>query len=180
MKTRPVAALIMVLLIIAGCYIGGFKALSKLSNEVEQVFANGADNDGYSIQRDLDEILAQSYNLVTIAKNYYEENSAEIMSVLDSRNSLSKAETPSVKYNCNQKLYESITELYFKLKDEKTLTETHKKLAFQYYTEILSRNDTIMNDSYNETVRKYNKMLTGFPTSFISMILGFKPAELFS
>jgi hypothetical protein len=160
-------------------FFGGWRSLNKLKNETETIFYRGVSNDGYSIQGDLDTIIAQSFNLVTIAKNYINENDETIMDLLSARDILISALTPAEKYKANMKVSETAVILYDKLKSASGLTEIHKKLAAQDYTEILSRNSTIKNNGYNDAVRKYNLVIQDFPVSFIAPLVGVKPAELF-
>lgn len=135
--------------------------------------------DGYSIQSDLEIIIDQSFNLATIAKNYYDETDENITALLSARDSLSAAQTPSEKYTANDRLTETAANLYDKIRNAAGLTESHKKLAAQFYTEILSRNSTIKNNGYNTAARKFNAVLKSFPSSFIAPLTGIRPAEVF-
>lgn len=179
MRKRMVALLLMILMICSGVLIGTRKSLDELKNKTDKSFINGVENDGYSIQNDLEQITADSYNLYTVAKNYLTESDSFITGLLASRDALSDARTPSEKFIANEKLLEAVTALYYKIK-EAEMTETHSKLAAQFYTQILSCNSTIKNNSYNDEVRKYNSILESFPTRFVAPLIGVKPAELFA
>ncbi len=180
MRKRITALFLMVLMICTGVLIGSRRSLDKLREETDQVFFSGVLNDGYSIQSDLDKIIADSYNLYTVSKNYIGETDLLITGLLSARDELNKALTPSEKFKANEKLLEAVTSLYFKNREASALTESHANLAAQFYTEILSRNSTIKNDGYNDAARKYNAVLKSFPASLIAPLAGVKPVELFA
>lgn len=180
MRKRIAALLLMIVMICMGVLIGSRRSLEKLRDETDKVFFSGVFNDGYSIQSDLDKIIADSYNLYTVAKNYIGEADPLITGLLSARDELAKAVTPSEKFKANEKLLEAVTALYFKNKEASGLTESHSSLAAQFYTEILSRNSTIKNDGYNDAARKYNGVLESFPVLYIAPLTGIKPAELFA
>lgn len=180
MRKRITALLLMTVMICTGILIGSRRSLEKLRDATDQVFFSGVLNDGYSIQSDLDKITEDSYNLYTVAKNYIGETDPLITGLLSARDELTNAVTPSEKFKANEKLLEAVTALYFKNKEASGLTETHSRLAAQFYTEILSRNSTIKNDGYNDAARKYNAVLKSFPASYLAAFTGVKPAELFA
>lgn len=179
MRKRICAMLLMIVMVCTAVLSGGWRSLNKLKSETETVFFNGVSGDGYSIQGDLDMIIAQSFNLVTIAKNYFNENDETMTELLSARDALCAALTPAEKYKANMKATETAVTLYDKLKNASGFTEIHKKLAAQDYTEILSRNSTIKNNGYNDAARKYNSVIQDFPASFIAPLVGVRPAELF-
>lgn len=179
MRKRICAMLLMIVMVCTAVLFGGWRSLNKLKSETETVFYNGVSDDGYSIQGDLDMIIAQSFNLVTVAKNYFNENDATVTELLSARDALSDALTPAEKYKANMKLTETAVTLYDKFKSASGLTDIHKKLAAQDYTEILSRNSTIKNNGYNDAARKYNSVIQEFPASVIAQLVGTRPADLF-
>ena len=169
----------MVALIFGSVLLGTWRSLSALERELEVVFMRGVDGDGFSIQNDLVEIIAESYNLMTVAKKRMPEDSAEIAALAAARDALISAGSPTKKYAANLKVYEASTELYQKFKDAAGVTEADMNLAKRCYAEIQSRNDTMKNDGYNAEARKFNEKIKGVPAVFIAPLVGISPAELF-
>ncbi|MDD4773187.1 MAG: LemA family protein [Eubacteriales bacterium] len=180
MRKRITALLLMIVMIFMGILIGSRRSLERLRDETEKIFVDGVSGDGYSIQSDLDKILADSYNLYTVAKNYLSLTDPLMEELLSARQRLAESTDPSEKFNANESLLEAVTALYFKNKEAPGLTEAHAKLAAQFYTEIVSRNGTIKNDGYNEAARKYNGTLKNFPVSIIMTLIRVEPLELFA
>lgn len=179
MWKRIVAVIVMLLLIASAVLLGTQRSLSKMKRELDAVFENGVDGDGYSIQSDLDIIMDQSWNLLTVAGNYYSSDDERIMALKTAYTELSEAKTVGEKSAADRAVTEAVTVLYDALKNEPSLTDAHAKLIGQYYTEIQSRNQTIANDGYNDAARGYNEELSGFPAVFIAPLLGIEEAELF-
>lgn len=180
MRKRIIALLLMIVMICMGILMGNRRSLDKLRDETEKKFVNGMSGDGYSIQNDLDKILADSYNLYTVAKNNLNETDLLMKKMLSAREQLAESITPSEKFAANERLLEAVTALYYKNKEAPGLTEAQAGLAAQFYTEIISRNSTIKNDGYNDAARKYNGILKEFPVSLIKPLTRVEPLELFA
>ncbi len=173
------AVILMIILVIASSFIGTWRTFSKMKSDLDEMFINGIEDDGFSIQNDLNQIVFESFNLITVAKNYYPETDDSLILVSETRDNLISAQTPSEKYASNIKLTQAVTELYYKIKSTENIRDDYLNLAKQYYTEIQSRNDTMKNDGYNSEAKKFNDNLSKIPAVFFAPILGFDKAELF-
>ena len=74
LENKVLSILIMIILIAGGFWLGGYKSLSGLYNDVEKVFFTGEDGDGICIENDLSERAACAVNLVTVARKYVGES----------------------------------------------------------------------------------------------------------
>ena len=179
LKKRAVAVVLMVLMILAAVYLGTFKSLKKLEHNLETDFLQGVDRDGFSIQNDLDIIVAQCYDLLTVSKNYVSTDNEDYRALENARTQLQTAVTVAEKSQANDLVYSAFGTLYFKVKDDPAITDTHKRLIAQYYTEVQSRRDTIRGDGYNESARRFNDILSQFPVNLIYPLTGISKASTF-
>ena len=177
LKNRKTAALILALVVVLSALLGGWRSLSALSSDVEKAFTEG--EEGFSIQRDLNERMTQAVNLTAVAKRYLSPDDARITAVTDVRNALDAAKTPGEKYRANQQLSEAFSVLYYALEDM-DLTEKDKEYRGEFYGEMLSRNDTISRDPYNEKAGAFNETLRQFPANLIGKLFSVSPAELYA
>lgn len=178
LQNRMIAAVIMVLLIVVGMVAGTTRTLRDMRSDAQQVFYSGETGDGLGIQRDLDERVDLSYNLLTIAKKYMSETDWEIKAVEDARKGLEESYTPSEKYAANKKLTEAVTELYNVL-GEKELSESDERYRQRLHTDMNSRNDTIANDPYNKIATEFNEKLEAFPAKYFAQLTSVDKIDLY-
>ena len=179
-ENKAICLLLMVVLIAAGTWLGGYKGLSGLYGDVEDVFFVGEDRDGICIANDLSERVAAAQNLVTIANNY-PGVSAEAQSVSAASAGLSSvisARDITGMQRMNQELDTAMTSLYHALGTE-SLGEQHEKYRQKLYADFNSRGDTISHDPYNSYAQSYNDTLAGFPASLFAAITPVKDAVIF-
>lgn len=169
---HKLAVLLMAALIGASVFIGNWRTLSVLENDLETAFVSGVNGDGFSIQKDLDTVYTRSYDLLSAAKTALDPANPLIASVESDRDALQTADGPAAKYAACQDLLESVKSLYFAVLDP----SVPLKMA---YGDILSAAETMKLDGYNSLVLQYNSVFNGFPTRQIGTLLGFEPAELF-
>lgn len=181
LNNKAICLLLMVVLIAAGTWIGGYKGLSGLYADAESVFFTGEDRDGICIANDLSERAIAAANLVTIASNYAEvknealavtEASAELSAELSSTARDGRIAGLSER---NHKLDSAMTALYNAM-ENMNLTEQHEKYRQSLYAEFTSRGHTISHDPYNKYAQAYNETLQGFPASLLASITP-APAE---
>ena len=178
LENKAICLLLMVVLIVSGTWISGYRGLSRLYSRAEDVFFTGEDGDGICIANDLSERAIAAANLVTIASNYsgvkdaaaaVTEASAELSAELSATARDGRIARLSEK---NRKLDSAMTALYHALGEEQ-LTEQHEKYRQSLYADFNSRGDTISHDPYNTYAQGYNETLQGFPASLFA---SFTPA----
>ncbi len=179
LKSRKAAAAVMGLLILLSILFGSHRSLTALRGEVEDVFLNGAEGDGFCIQSDLEKQGNIAYNMVTIARHYYEESEPAVRAVLEARDALSGAGSIGEKAKAAKALTQGVTDLHDLLKRTE-LSEKDEKYPDRLYDEFRSGNDRISRDGYNEKAAEYNGILRQFPANVLGPLTGVKPAELFS
>ena len=179
LENKAICLLLMVVLIAAGTWIGGYKGLNGLYSDVESVFFTGEDGDGICIANDLTERAIAAANLVTIASNYsgvkdaaaaVTEASAELSAELKASSQFGGG--IALLAENNRKLDTAMTALYNAL-GEQQLTANHEKYRQSLYADFNSRGDTISHDPYNTYAQGYNETLQGFPASLFA---AFTPA----
>ena len=74
LENKGLALIIMIVLIIGGFWLGGYKSLAGLYDDVEKVFFTGEDGDGICIENDLSERAEAAVNMVTVARKYVGES----------------------------------------------------------------------------------------------------------
>ena len=117
LENKVLSILIMIILIAGGFWLGGYKSLSGLYNDVEKVFFTGEDGDGICIENDLSERAAAAGNMVTIARKYLGD-SQEVKALSDTTSALTatgKNRDIAARLSANQALDTAMTALYQRL-----------------------------------------------------------------
>lgn len=174
----PVAAIIMIAVIILSALFGCRRSLLKEQKTVENYFFNGIDGDGYSIQNDLETICATSVNMKTIASRYIEVTDPLITEMTNARQALTDAHTVSEKYTAAMNLYDAVTTLYNSL-DPNMMNSTDKGFRASLYDDITSAMQRISHNGYNDAAREFNSILESFPAKYIAKLVGIEPAQLY-
>ena len=180
LENKALSILIMIVLIAGGFWLGGYRSLSGLYNDVEKIFFTGEDGDGICIENDLSERAACAVNLVTGAKKYVGE-SAEVKELSDASAAMSTAaggNNISERLSADKRLETAMTALYRSLEDI-GLSEKDEAYRQRLYADFSSRGDTISHDPYNGYAQDYNETLSRFPASLISAVTPAKEAVIF-
>lgn len=177
-RNRVVAWTIALILVVASALLGSTLSLGSLRHTTDQMFYNGVQGDGQSIQSDLDSRMDNAYNLVTIARKYMDADDPSIQAVLTARSTLADAQAPSAKCAANTQLTEATGSLYQAL-GNLSLSTTDGNYRKRLYTNLTSANDTIAHDGYNDQAATFNQTLQGFPTAALSRVVGIAPLEYF-
>lgn len=184
LQNKSFAIFTMVIMIVMGSLIGSHNSLSRLYSKAENIFYSGVNNDGLSIQSDLDKRSELARNLVTVASSYIPQDSVALISVTEARDELKTATSIKEKAKANKALDEAVFNLY-SLLDTKGITENEElinnfsKNPTRIYTEFKSFGDTIKHDKYNEYAKEFNNILSSFPANLLSKATFIKPLELF-
>ena len=181
LESKALCLVLMVVLIAAGTWIGGYKGLSGLYSDVESVFFTGEDGDGICIANDLSERAIAATNLVTVASNYpgvqgeaqaVTAASAELSAELSATSRDGRIARLSER---NQKLDTAMTALYNVLGEENLMAQ-HEKYRQSLYADFTSRGHTISHDPYNSHAQAYNETVQGFPAGLLASVTP-APAE---
>ncbi len=175
-KSSRFAALIMVLVMLAGTYIGAARSLGRERARVENMFYSG--QGGFCIQNDLDERIISATNYLTLARRYLPEDNAALRGVAQAASELSNAQGIRDKYDANASLSSAAAYLEAEL-EKQALTERDKSYARSIPADMESRNDTMSRDPYNQIAGEYNEVLSRFPANLLSTVTGVEKAELF-
>ena len=180
LENKVLSILIMAVLIVGGFWLGGYRSLSGLYNDVEKVFFTGEDGDGICIENDLSERAACAVNMVTVARKYMGE-STEVKALSDASSALSAAAVSNDIAKCltaDGELETAMTALYRSLEDV-GLSEKDEAYRQRLYADFSSRGDTISHDPYNGYAQDYNETLSRFPASLIAAVTPAKAAVIF-
>ena len=177
-QSRTAAILIAVVLMAASLVIGGKLSLAPQRAEVEAVFTEASDGSGKGIQYDLDERVAEAYNLIAVAKRYLNADDTLITAVSDAISAIVMAKGPSDKYDANMQLTSACSALYTKLASMQ-LSASDQEYNEGIKAELNSHNQIIGHSDYNELASEFNIMLAKFPTSIIGSLSGVHMLELF-
>lgn len=178
LKDRKIALLLMIIMIVLGTAFGSHRSLMKLYNSAEDVFYNGENRDGFSIQHDLEDRFEESLKLVKIAEKYTSLDSRYIADVTEARNNLKNAETIKDKSKANSELDAAVYALYNELGNQK-LSSQDEKYRISAYGTFNSYGDTISHSSYNSTARKFNETLNKFPAGLLGKLTGIQELDTF-
>lgn len=178
LKDRKLAAFLMIIMIVLGTAFGSHRSLMKLYKSAEDVFYNGENGDGFSIQHDLDDRFEESLKLVKIAQKYPSIDSKYIDDVMYARDSLKNAETIKEKSKANSELDAAVFALYNELGTQE-LSDLDKEYRISSYGTFNSYGDTISHSSYNSIARRFNDTLNKFPASLLGKLTGIHELDTF-
>ena len=177
-KSRKFAVGVMIVVIAGSILFGSHRSLSGLRRNVEDIFQNGVDHDGFSIAADLEKRDGIARNMTTIALHYYEADDSTLKAVEDARRELQNAVTPEEKCRADRALADSVSALY-DLLSRTDLTEKDEKYPARLYDDFKSRGMTIQTNGYHQAAAEYNRVLDSFPANVLGKLTGVKPASLY-
>lgn len=177
LKRRSVAWCVLAVVVLLSLSLSGGGALRDYRNETLDIFTLGINDDGLSIENDLAVRAETATALATEAGNSGIDE-ALVSAVRQAAADLSAATGISAKYRANAALDEAVDALAAQIKTA-SISQAEKETLGRYSAELRSRADTIRRDVYNEKAAQFNDSLSAFPASFIAMISGVGPVELF-
>lgn len=177
-ENRALAVIICIVLVFASALVGTGVSLGAYREQCYASFKDGISAADAGIQRDLNEIAAQSYNITVVAGHYLPSTDANITGVLDKREALAAAETPREKYRAMTELEAAVTVLTNTLKVFEVNAQDGEQLQ-KCLVSLDSARRTVKNSGYNAVAATFNQTLNRFPASFFGGIFGVKPLELF-
>jgi len=163
--TVIIAAVVALVLIVAGFVIGGYNNMVKASESV--------DNKWSQVETYLQRRADLIPNLVNTVKGYAKHESDVFTQVSDARTRLAGATTPEEAAKANGDLTAglgrllAIAESYPDLKANTNFIQLQDELTGTENRISTSRKD------YNDEVKSYNQMVKVFPTNILAGIFGF-------
>lgn len=174
LENKVVCIVLMIVLIVGGFLLGGYKGLAGQYQKAEHVFFLGEDGDGICVANDMAERASSLTNMQTVAKKYLPKGDSALESASSSLNDYTQAEGDiRALFAANSDMGAAMAALYQAL-DEKTLSANDEKYRQRLYADFNSRNDTISHDPYYKYAADYNEILMHFPANIIA---GLTPAK---
>ncbi|MDL2206282.1 LemA family protein [Eubacteriales bacterium OttesenSCG-928-N13] len=177
-ENRLIAWIVLAVVVLLSISLYGGGAMKEMRFSVQQIFTDGAQKDGLSINRDLDARADKAAILVSIAGKYLPSDSAALADVKEAADLLTNSAELSDRNDANTKLTRAVETLYTEL-EQQNLSETDKTNINAAYREIKSRADTISRDTYNAVAREFNQSISRFPANIISGFTGVDELPLF-
>ncbi len=177
-ENRTIAWAVLAVVVLLSISLSGGKAMKDMRVEAQQVFFDGAQKDGLSINRDLDVRADKAYQLTSIASKYYGASDRVLVEAQQACQQLTDAKDIPDRHAANTRLTRAVEDLYTEL-EKANLSEDDKQNAYSAYKEVKSRADTISRDMYNSEARKFNDSISRFPANIISDFTGVDELQLF-
>lgn len=178
-ENRRLMMFIMVFMIIFSILFGSHRTLASLKEDLTEVFYQGADNDGYGIQNDLERVIDSSSRLLSIASLYVRGDDIDLVDkVSEAQLALVNASSIHDKYLTYQQLDSLIDQLYYIL-DDYSLNEAHKVAIRTLYYDISEAKDKIGHNQYNTQADQFNQALMNFPANILSKLTFITKADTF-
>ncbi len=183
LENRAISIIIMVVLIIGGLLLGGYKSIGGLYSNVEDVFFLGEDKDGICVANDLSERVSAATNMTTIAYKYKEQLGTDGLQLIDNLTSAGANVNDAIfnrktgdiqKALSANKDLDTAMEALYRAMGEVALSSQDEKYRQSLFADFNSRNDTISHDPYNSYAKEYMQLLKGFPASLIASIMPVK------
>lgn len=167
LKNRRVAALILAVVILVMTPVGIVKTLGRLSRDVEELFFEGVELEGYtsaSLQSHLDNKVKAALGLVTIGSEAGLDDLTEALR--QARNDLMGAKTIEDKYEADRALDEAWRPLYDAIMDS---ADSGLRADAEAYAGTLQDIAGAMRlNPYNDEVEKFYEETAGrFPASLL-------------
>lgn len=174
LENKAVCIILMVVLIVGGFLLGGYKGLAGQYQKAENVFFLGEDGDGICVANDMAERASCLTNMQTVAKKYLTKGDNALESTSASLNDYTQAKGDiRALLAANSQMDAAMAALYQAL-DDKVLSANDEKYRQRLYADFNSRNDTISHDPYYKYAADYNEILMHFPANVIA---GLTPAK---
>lgn len=178
LQNKGVALLLCLLMIAGSCLLGAGTGLRQLRRQTQEVFVLGSDGSGLSLQRDLQELASQGYNLTVIARRYLPEQDGAVATVARQQEVLLAATTPKEKHRAAQELTASAKLLASTLEAMELNAEDHN-LMQQVLVDIENTQQMLAGNDYNPSAAYFNRVLSSFPANILGPVTGVRPLELY-
>ena len=166
-----VIIIVVIIAVIILAIIGMYNSLVSLKMRVKNAWAQ--------IDTQLKRRFDLIPNLVETVKGYAQHEQSTLDEVIQARNSYVSANSVTDKASANNKLNETLKNLFALSESYPDLKANQNFMALQ--TELSGTEDKIAysRQFYNDTVQMYNTAIMKFPTNLIAGMLGFKEEAFF-
>ena len=174
-ENRPLACIVLAIVILATLLIGGGNALKGKADAVTAVFTKSGDSISYELTQ-----MADSAELMaSIAQSADEADMALVAAVTGGVDALRSAASVSEKYAASVALRTAVENLYSGASKLKLSETDAGDLEYNYKNFASAHMSLDQYPEYNEAVEAFNKVKGGFPAGLISLIRGIRDAEPF-
>ncbi len=180
LKKRPIAIMIMIVVILLSIVIGGSRSLLAERSRIIDYFYTDSDGDEYSIQHELEWIDAELNYLKTVALHHIKEDDPYLVRLNDARASLNAAKAIPEKYDAATELYSIVTALYEYL-DPTAFDMNSTDMSFRStsYENISFAMKRIAENKYNDYAREFNNMLESGISALIARTVRIDPIPIY-
>lgn len=168
---KVVGVLIILAVIVGVAIVPKYNQLVSLDNEVDSAFAQVQ----VVIKRRADLIP----NLVETVKGYAAHEQETFEKVIQARNQVNSANTPSELAEAEQNLNSALGDINVVVEAYPELKADQNFLALQAQLEGTENRIATERQRYNNAVKEYNLVVRQFPMNLISGILGFSERDYF-
>ena len=161
----PIAAIIMILIVIVLMVIAMYNTMVKLRNMVDNAWAQVE----VQLQRRLDLIP----NLVETVKGYAAHESNTLEAVTAARTACMNASTPEEMMKADSSLTGALKSLFAVAEGYPNLQASQNFVELQQQLSETEDKISYMRQSFNDTVMKYNNAIQTFPGSLVAGPFGF-------
>lgn len=172
------AALVMALMIIAGCLLGGFNSGRRLTKALDEAFYGGAKGNGVGVASDLSHRIDCGRNMATIAARYLEPNDELLINIQSVCAEADGAVRLGEKKTADKNVEAAFIQLYELLGNE-NLSDKDEAYRKSIYADFVSYGDTMSHDPYNDAAVRYNREISTFPGSLVFKLMGLERAPIF-
>lgn len=174
LENKAICLILMLVLIVGGFLLGGYKGLAGQYQKVEDVFFLGEEGDGICVANDMAERASALTNMQTVAQKYLAAGNGALKASSASLNDYTRAEGDiRALFAANSRMDSAMAGLYQAMED-KALSDKDENYRQRLYADFNSRNDTISHDPYYKYAADYNGILMHFPANLIA---GMTPAK---
>lgn len=172
------AALVMAVMIAAGCFIGGFNSGRRLVSDLDSIFYSGAKGNGVGVASDISHRAECGRNLVTVAERYMEPDDQALDFLREMCAYSEAAETLTQKKDGDDSVEIAFVQIY-ELLERESLSAKDEAYRKSIYADFVSYGDTMSHDPYNDAAVRYNREITAFPGSVFFKLMGLEKAPIF-
>ena len=175
LQNRSTAWIVTIIAVALVIWVGGSVSLRQAQSRVYEVHVEGSENNGKGIRHDIEEIKANSANLLTVASGYMDENDNAFYEI---EQTLNEMDIPGINYQA-AKMLQIQVELLNQRMDTLPLDETAQNYRNRLIANIRSHYKIIESSGYNAAAASFNRELRMFPTNLLSGLAGVRPLELY-
>ena len=178
LENRGICIGLMLVLVVCGFLLGGYKGLAGAYQKASDVFFLGEDGDGVCVAKDMAERAGARTKLKTVAQKNIAAEDAAARGAADAVNQYNPAAGDVYALFAANTSMETAMEALYRELGEKNLSDKDESYRQRLYTEFNSRGDTISHDPYYSYAADYNRILQKFPANLIAALTPIQAAPI--